>query len=180
MLEQPRIDPYRNFKFRVKWGGQYGAGIPKMSALKSSTEVIQLREGGNAIAHKSPRRTSFDAITLERGITHDHAFDDWARQVWSASNGQGAGGVAPGFRKDLVIELRKEKGQPVAAYKVHRCWISEYQALPYLDADGNGITIEHIKVENEGWERDDSLIPKVIGEISPDQPIEKTPPVLGN
>jgi phage tail-like protein len=148
-------DPYKNFKFRVKWDGQYIAGISKMSALKSTTEVVTVREGTDPHEIRLPGRTKFEAITLERGITVDQAFNAWAALVW---NGGGATPGTANFRKDLIIELRHKSGKPVAAYKVHRCWVSEYVALPDLDSNANAIAVEHIKLENEGWERDDSLI----------------------
>ena len=63
-----RFDPYKNFKFRVKWDGHYVAGISKISALRRTTEVVEHREGGDpSMSRKSPGLTKFDAITLERG-----------------------------------------------------------------------------------------------------------------
>jgi len=147
-------DPYKNFKFRVKWDGKYVAGISKMSALKSTTEVVLLRQGGSPIETKTPGRTRFEPITLERGVTYDQAFSDWAAQVWAAPGSSSASGL----RKDLIVELQNAAGKPIAAYKLHRCWVSEYQALPDLDVNANAVAIEHIKLENEGWERDDSLV----------------------
>ena len=149
-----RIDPYRNFKFRVKWDGRYVAGVRKMSALTRITEVIEAREGGAAgTTRRLPGRTTYEAITLERGVSHDTEFEQWANEV--ANSGSGSpGGTLKGFRKDIVIELYDEAGKLELAYKVFRCWVSEYQALPELDANSNEVVIEHIKLENEGWERD--------------------------
>ena len=148
-----RFDPYKNFKFRVKWDGHYVAGISRVSALRRSTEVIEHREGGDPSAwRKSPGLTKFDAITLERGVTHDPAFEQWANKVWHL--GAGAEVSLKDFRKDIVIDMFNEAGQRVLSYKVFRCWVSEYQALPDLDANANAVAIEHIKLEHEGWERD--------------------------
>jgi len=154
-----RFDPYKNFKFRVKWDGRYVAGVSKVGGLKRSTEVVEHRAGGDpSTSHKSPGRTKFEAITLERGVTHDTEFEKWANKVWNFQGGLGAEVSLKDFRKDMLIELYNEAGQLVIAYKLHRCWVSEFQALPDLDANANAIAIEHIKLENEGWERDVSVV----------------------
>ncbi len=152
-----RFDPYKNFKFRVKWDGRYVAGITRVSALRRVTEVIEHREGGDpSTARKSPGRTKFEPITLERGVTHDREFELWAGKVWSYGARPGEGGELSlkDFRKDIIIEFYNEAGQLAHAYKVFRCWASEFQALPDLDANANAVAIQHIKLENEGWERD--------------------------
>jgi phage tail-like protein len=153
-----RRDPYKNFKFRVKWDGQYVAGISKVSGLKRTTEVVKHREGGDpSTSRKSPGRNEFDAITLERGVTEDPAFEEWAGKVWQLGAGLGSEVSLADFRKDIIIELYNEAGQKVQAYNVYRCWVSEYVALPDLDANANAVAIQHIKLENEGWERDISV-----------------------
>ena len=150
-----RFDPYKNFKFRVKWDGRYVAGISKVGAIKRSTELVEHREGGDpSTSRKSPGRTKFEAITLDRGVTHDTEFEKWANKVWNYGSGLGAEVSLKDFRKDLIIEVYNEAGQLALAYKVFRCWVSEYQALPDLDANANAVAIQHIKLENEGWERD--------------------------
>ena len=150
-----RFDPYKNFKFRVKWDGRYVAGISKVSALKRTTEVVEHREGGDpSSSRKSPGRTRYEPITLERGITHDPEFENWANKVWHVGHGLGSEVSLKDFRKDIIIEIYNEAGQLAIAYKVYRCWVSEYQALPDLDANANAVAIQHIKLENEGWERD--------------------------
>jgi phage tail-like protein len=153
-----RFDPYKNFKFRVKWDGRYVAGVSKVSALKRSTEVVKFREGGDpSTSRKSPGRTEYDAITLERGVTHDTDFEAWAAKVWQLAAGLGAEVSLKDFRKDIIIDFYNEGGQLAISYKVFRCWVSEYQALPDLDANANAVAIQHIKLENEGWERDLSV-----------------------
>jgi phage tail-like protein len=153
-----RVDPYKNYKFRVKWDGRYVAGISRVSALVRSTEVVEHREGGDpSTSHKSPGLTRYAPITLERGVTHDTAFEDWANLVWKLGAGLGAEVALKEFRKDIIIEFYNEAGQLVLAYKAYRCWVSEYQALPDLDADANAVAIQHIKLENEGWERDTNV-----------------------
>jgi phage tail-like protein len=153
-----RFDPYKNFKFRVKWDGRYVAGVSKISGLKRTTEVIRHREGGDPnTSRKSPGHTEFEPITLERGVTHDAEFETWANKVWTLGAGPGAEVSLRNFRKDIVLELYNEAGQLVLAYKIYRCWVSEYEILPNLDANANAITIEQIKLENEGWERDKSI-----------------------
>jgi phage tail-like protein len=154
-----RFDPYKNFKFRVKWDGRYVAGVSKVSALKRTTEVVKYREGGDpSSSRKSPGRNEFEPITLERGVTHDLEFEAWANRIWSFGAGLGAEVSLKNFRKDIIIEIYNEAGQLVIAYKVFRCWVSEYQAAPDLDANANVVAIQHIKLENEGWERDTSVV----------------------
>jgi len=150
-----RFDPYKNFKFRVKWDNRYVAGVSKVSALKRTTEVVKHREGGDpSSSRKSPGRTEFEAVTLERGVTHDKEFEQWANKVWNFGAGLGAEVSLKDFRKDIIIEVYNEAGQLVIAYKVFRCWVSEFQALPDLDGNANAVAIQHIKLENEGWVRD--------------------------
>jgi phage tail-like protein len=150
-----RFDPYKNFKFRVKWDGRYVAGVSKVGALKRMTEVVKHREGGDpSSSRKSPGRTEFEPITLERGVTHDVEFEQWANKVWNYGSGLGAEVSLKDFRKDIILEMYNEAGQLVIAYKVYRCWVSEYQAAPELDANANAIAVQTIKLENEGWERD--------------------------
>jgi phage tail-like protein len=150
-----RFDPYKNFKFRVKWDGRYVAGISKVGALKRSTEVVEHREGGDpSSSRKSPGRTKYEAITLERGVTHDTEFEKWANKVWNYGSGLGSETSLQDFRKDIIIELYNEAGQLAIAYKIYRCWVSEFQAMPDLDANANAVAIQTLKLENEGWERD--------------------------
>ena len=153
---RPRVDPYRNFKFRVKWDGRYVAGISKVSALKRTTEVIKHREGRDpSTSHGSLGRAGYEAITLERGITHDPDFEKWAHAALGASSG--AETSPRDYRKDLMLEVYNETGQPVLAYRIYRCWVSEFQAVPDLDANANAVAIQHMKLEHEGWERDDAV-----------------------
>jgi phage tail-like protein len=150
-----RFDPYKNFKFRVKWDGRYVAGVSKVGALKRTTEVVRHRDGGDpSSSRKSPGRSEYEAITLERGVTHDLEFEQWANKVWNFGNGLGAEVSLKDFRKDIIIEVYNEAGQLALAYRLFRCWVSEFQALPDLDANANAVAIQSIKLENEGWERD--------------------------
>jgi phage tail-like protein len=150
-----RFDPYKNFKFRVKWDGRYVAGISKVSSLKRSTEVVEHRDGADpSHSRKSPGKTKYDPVTLDRGVTHDLEFEKWANKVWNFSSGLGTEVSLKDFRKDIIIEIYNEAGQLALAYKVYRCWVSEYQATPDLDSNANAVAIQHIKLENEGWERD--------------------------
>ena len=150
-----RFDPYKDFKFRVKWDGRYVAGVSKVSALRRTTEVVEHRNGGDpSTARKSPGRTSFEPITLERGVTHDQDFERWANKTWRLGGGAGQEVSLKDFRKDLVIELYNESGQLVIAYRIFRAWVSEYQALPALDANSSIVAIQSITLQIEGWERD--------------------------
>ena len=153
-----RFDPYKNFKFRVKWDGKYVAGISHVSPLIRRTEVVLHREGGDpSTTRRSPGRTEFEAITLSRGVTHDVAFEQWANKVWDYGAGLGAEVSLKDFRKDITLELYNEAGQKVMAYNIFRCWVSEYEALPDLDANAAAVAIQHIKLENEGWQRDTAV-----------------------
>jgi phage tail-like protein len=155
-----RHDPYKNFKFRIKFVGKTDpvAGVSKMSALKRTTEVVKHREGGDpSSSRKSPGRTEYEPITLERGVTHDPEFEDWATKVWNHNSGPETEASLKDFRKDIIIEVLNESGQLALAYNVFRCWVSEYQAMPDLDANANAVAIQHIKLENEGWVRDDKV-----------------------
>jgi len=150
-----RFDPYKNFKFRVKWEGKYVAGVSKVGALKRTTELVEHREGGDpSSTRKSPGQSKYEAITLERGVTHDPEFEKWANKIWNYGSGLGSEVSLKDFRKDVIIEVYNEAGQLAIAYKVYRCWVSEYQAMPELDASANAVAIQTLKLENEGWERD--------------------------
>ena len=150
-----RFDPYKNFKFRLKWDGKYVAGVSKVSALKRTTEVVTHREGGDpSSSRKSPGRTEYEAITLERGVTHDPEFEKWANKVWNYGSGLGSEVSLKDFRKNIIIEVYNEAGQKAMAYNVFRCWVSEFQSIPELDANANAVAIQTLKLENEGWERD--------------------------
>jgi phage tail-like protein len=155
-VNSTRFDPYLGFRFKVKIDGQYVAGLNKCSALKRTTEVTPWYEGGDASGpHQIPGKTKYDAITLEAGVTHDTTFEDWANKV---NNFQGDAAMSLAtFRKDIAIEVFNPQGTKVLAYNVFRAWVSEYQALPQLDAGGNAVMITTIKIENEGWVRDTSV-----------------------
>jgi len=148
-----RLDPYKNFKFRVLWDGKPVLGVSKMSSLKRTTEVVKHRSGGdNSFDHKSPGRTSYEAVTLERGITHDVEFEKWANLVHTYQGDPSMDLV--NYKKDLTLEVMNEKGQVAIRYFLYRCWISEFTAMPDLDANANATAIEHLKVELEGFLRD--------------------------
>lgn len=153
-----RLDPYKNFKFRVKWDGRYVAGVNKFGMMKRTTEVIDHRQGGDpSTVLRSPGQTKYEAIALERGVTHDKDFEQWANKVWNYGSGLGAEVSLRDFRKDIIIELLNEAGQVAIAYKIYRCWVSEFQALPELDANANAIAIQMLTLQNEGWERDTAV-----------------------
>lgn len=150
-----RFDPYKNFKFRVMWDGNYVAGISKVGTLKRTTEAVEHRAGGDpSTVRKSPGQTKYEPITLERGVTHDPDFEKWANKVWNFGSGLGAEVSLKDFRKDIIIDMFNEAGQKVISYKVYRCWVSEFQALPELDASANAVAIQTLTLQNEGWERD--------------------------
>ena len=155
-----RFDPYKNYKFQVFWadGKDPVAGVSKVSVLSRSTEPVEHREGNSPSGvRKSPGQTTFEPITLERGVTHDEAFEQWANKVWNLGSGVGSEVSLKDFRKNIIIKLLNEAGQVAISYNVLRCWVSQYQALPELDASANAVAIQTIILQHEGWERDESV-----------------------
>jgi phage tail-like protein len=153
VVNATRVDPYKNFKFRVLWDGKVVLGVSKVSTLKRTTEVVKHRSGGeNSYDHKSPGRSSYEGVTMERGVTHDVEFEKWANAVQSYA-GDTAMDLA-GYKKDLTLEVLNEKSQVALRYFLYRCWVSEFVTLPDLDANANAVALEHIKIELEGWVRD--------------------------
>jgi len=153
VVNAQRVDPYKNFKFRVLWDGKPVLGISKCGALKRTTEVVKHRSGGdNSHDHKSPGRSSFEGISLERGVTHDLEFEKWANKIHSYE-GDATMDLA-GYKKDLTLEVMNERGQVALRYFLFRCWVSEYTATPDLDANANATAIQSLKLEVEGWTRD--------------------------
>ena len=153
-----RFDPYKSYRFLVYFDTSTSpvAGVSKVSSIKRSNDVVEYKEGGNAIIRKGLGRQKYEPITLERGVTHDDSFEQWANAAQVLDKGAPTSSLAK-LRKEIRIELVDEQGQPVHRYLIHRAWVSEYQALPDLDAGTNAVAIEHIKLENEGWEHDLSL-----------------------
>src|SRR5262245_4229213 len=159
------LDPAMTNRFRVGWDGRHIAGVSRITALRRVTEVITQRDGTDPSSeHRLPGRSKYEAITLERGITHETDFEEWANEVFDF----GAGAQVPSdFLKDIVIELLDERGEPIHVYTVFRCWVSEYQAISDLDANANAVAIESLKLEHEGWQRDDSVPTPTEGDDCP-------------
>jgi phage tail-like protein len=150
-----RYDPYKNFKFIVSWDGKAVAGVSKVGGLTRSTQVVSHREGGDpSHTRKSPGQSDHGPITLERGVTHDLEFENWANKVWTLGNAVGNEVSLQKFRKDITITLLNEAGQPAVAYHVLRCWVSEYTAMADLDSSGNAVLIQSMTLQHEGWQRD--------------------------
>lgn len=150
-----RFDPYKNYRFLIYFGSSTTpvAGVSKVSGLKRSSDVIEYKEGGNAVIRKGLGRTKYDPVTVERGVTHDKDFEEWANAAQVLDKGAPSTSLA-NLRRDVRIELLNEAGQPVHRYLLHSCWVSEYQATSDLDGGGNAVVLEHVKLENEGWEHD--------------------------
>lgn len=150
-----RFDPYKQFKFRVKWDGKYVPGIFYVSGLTRTTKVVTLRDGSEASSlRRMPGETVYEPILLERGRTHDQEFEKWVNKVWNFGSGLGSESSLGDFRKDIIIELYNEAGQPAMAWKVYRCWPSKYSAMTEFDANNTAVAIESVLIEHEGWERD--------------------------
>lgn len=153
VVNAQRVDPYKNFKFRIVLDGKPVLGVSKCGALKRTTEVVKHRSGGdNSHDHKSPGRSSFEGVSMERGVTHDLEFEKWANKVHNYE-GDATMDLA-GYKKDLTLEVMNERGQVALRYFLYRCWVSEYTALPDLDANANATAIQSLKLELEGWARD--------------------------
>ncbi len=151
-----RYDPYRNFRFKVVIDGQPVAGLSKMGALKRSTEVVEWREAGeNITSRKLPGKTKFEPVTLEAGITYDTTFEDWANLVNDFESHSLTS--LKDYRKNLTVEVYNEAGKKVLAWNLYNCWVSDYQALPDLDAGANAVAIQTIKLEYEWFKRDDKV-----------------------
>jgi phage tail-like protein len=158
MASNARSDPYKNYRFKVKWDDTYVAGVSKVSGLQRTTEVVKRRTGDDpSMVRIPPGPPTYGPITLEQGVTYDISFEQWANKVWDYRTPTDPQASLKDFRKDIVIELYNESGQKVAAYIVYRCWVSEFQALPELDGMGNAIAIQTLTLQNEGWERDPSV-----------------------
>lgn len=157
-----RLTPYANFRFRVKWDTSYVLGVSKVSGLSRTTQVIQYREGGDpSPIHLAPGQTEYGPITMERGVSYDVNFEQWANKTFDWTNSGSAVGQNTSlldFRKDLTIEVYNEAGAKVIAYNVHRAWVSEFHAMSDLDGVGNAVIVESIVIQNEGWERDDTIV----------------------
>jgi len=154
-----RYDPYKSYRFLVFFSSAPTtpvAAVSKVGALKRSSDVIDYKEGGNAIIRKGLGRTKYEAITLERGLTQDMAFQTWADYAQKLTSGAASTSLK-NLRQDIFITLLNEAAQAVIRYKIYRCWVSDYQDMPDLDSGANAVAIEHIKLENEGWERDATL-----------------------
>ena len=157
-----RFDPYKQFKFRVKWDSKYVAGVSKISGLHRNTEVVLMRNGGDpSSVRKSPGQTVYESILLERGRSHDTEFEQWANKVWKFGSGLGSEASLKDFRKDIIIDIFNEAGQKVISYKVYRCWPSKYSAFNELNANKTAVAIESIILEHEGWERDYDVVEPV-------------------
>jgi phage tail-like protein len=151
-----RTDPYKNFKFRVKWENLPVAGLSKMSAIKRSTEVIEWREaGGASVVRKLPGRTKFEPVTFEVGLTHDKQLIAWADQI-NSPQGDAAMSLK-NYRKEVTVEVLNLQATPVMAFTLHRAWVSEFQATPEMDANANAVAIQTLKIEYEGFSADPAI-----------------------
>ena len=153
-----RFTPYKAFKFRILWDGEVVAGVSKVTGLKKMVEVVTHREGGDvSTSRKMPGLVNFEPITCERGVTHDKAFENWANKVWNYTDVTGSETSLKDFRKSIRLEIFNEAGQLAIAYNIYRCWVSEFQAAGDLDANASGVLIQSLKIEHEGFERDDAV-----------------------
>lgn len=156
------VNPYLSYNFRVKWDNQYVAAVSRVSGLTRRTQVVSFHAGGQArTAYKIPGQTDYEPVVLERGITTDTVFEQWASKVWSYPDSAQLGNEMSlkDFRKNMQIELYNQAGAVVLRYNLYNCWPSEYTALPELNGGGNAVALATLTIEHEGWDRDTSLTP---------------------
>jgi phage tail-like protein len=160
MADLRRSDSYENFKFWVKWDGKVVAGVNTIGALTRRRGEVSWRDGADPSSPRTSRgQVGYEPITLERGMTADVAFERWANKVWydpnSAPSDQEV--AIKDFRKDISIMLLNEAGRVVTTWNIYRCWVSEFTALPDLDASFDAVAILSMTIQNEGWSRDSSV-----------------------
>ncbi|MGH3005519.1 MAG: phage tail protein [Gaiellaceae bacterium] len=149
-----RFDPYKHLRFQVVWDGKVVADVSRVGGLRRRTEVVLHRDGSEPnVQRRAPGKTGYEPIVLERGRTHDSAFEDWADLVFQL----GGEMSLKNFRKDILVRLLNEAGMVAMVFRIYRCWPSEYVALAELDANGHGVAFESLTLEHEGWERDRSV-----------------------
>jgi phage tail-like protein len=156
-VNSDRVDPYANFRFKVLFGTDVVAGASKISGLKATTDPLSYRDGGNnSTPYLQPGLTKFEPITIERGITHDTQFEEWALKVFHPQSPLLVSLAT--FRRDLTIELYNLQGVKVRAWNAFRCWVSEFHAVPELDANAAAVAFESIVLQNEGFLRDTAVV----------------------
>ena len=146
-------DPYRKFKFLVKWEGQYVMAVHKVSSITKSIDAIDWRTGGDSnFGAKVPGLTKWEPITLERGLSADAAFQKWMIEVnrYTKAGGQENEAVH-NFRKNLQIEMYDLQNDLVMTINVYNAWPSKLTIADF-DAKANELAIEHIELQNEGWD----------------------------
>jgi phage tail-like protein len=157
MARASKFDPYRTFKFRVRFGDQAVAGVSKVSALGRTVTPNELKEGGDLLApYQNPGAVHYDEVVLERGLTLDSTFEDWGNAVVQLQ----ADPTTSGFKRTVYIDVYDlngnpldRKSQPVVSYKLNRAWVTKYTALPELDSNSGGVGIQMLTLRHEGWER---------------------------
>jgi phage tail-like protein len=152
-----RLDPYKNFKLRVTWDGSSVPGVDRASPLGWQADVTEYRDGADPdTVHHLPGRIHYEAIALEREVTRDTAFEQWADQVRRLSPGAGQTGAS--YRKNIRVEVLDAAGRVVLAYDAYQCWPSGYRVLAGLDAAGRGRVTEELTLSCEGWQRDAGVV----------------------
>ena len=151
-----RFDPYKNFKFHVYLDGRLVMGVSRSARSSAPPRWSATAPGGdNSIDFKSPGRTKYEAVTLERGLTHDREFEKWAANVHSYA-GDAATDLR-NYKKALTVEMLNLRNQPAIRYFLFNCWPSSYTAMPDLSSMENAVAIESLVLEVEAWERDFDL-----------------------
>jgi phage tail-like protein len=146
-------DPYRKFKFLVKWNNAVVMAVHKVSSITKSIDPIDWRTGGDSnFSAKVPGLTKWEPITLERGLSADTAFQEWMVLVNKYTKaGLGADEAVHAFRKNLNIEMYSLQNELVMTINVYNAWPSKLTIADF-DAKANELAIEHMELQNEGWD----------------------------
>ena len=140
----PRIDPYRNFNFKVEIGGLTMGVFSDCSGFGASTDPIEYREGGakDNSPTKLPGVTKYPNITLKWGLTDDSTLYDWYRDVTKGKI----------QRKDGSIILVDLEGNPKVQWDFFGAWPTKWDG-PDFTAKGNDVAIETLELVVEKVER---------------------------
>src|SRR3954454_21683771 len=143
-----RIDPFRNFRYRLEIDSIAQAGVTEVMIAETSIDAVDYREG-TAPAHvrKLSGLTKYGNITLKWGLT----VGGTALDLFKWHNDVSAGQIKD-KRKKVVIVVQDEAGGDAARFVISDAWPVKYDPSD-LNAKGNEVMIELLELANEGIER---------------------------
>lgn len=140
-----RIDPYRNFRFRVELGDIQIAAFSEATVPDSTTDPVDYREGTDPThQRKLSGLTKFGNVTLKKGLTDSLDIYKWRKQVEDTG--------AKGARKDISLILIDEEGNDKARWDIVQAWPTKYDPSDF-SAKGNEVLIETLELVHEGITR---------------------------